>query len=403
MTDVSRCGMGLRSGLRLAFWLLLGAALLPFSVRAEGFAAVAERLAAEGDAAVAAYDPADGFAVADAVSGLYFDVFEASGMEAAVGARDGARKSHLESRFGEVIGLAGRSADKPAVEAAWAGLRAELVAEGKALDGTDAGFWSLMLQAFLILLREGFEAILVVTALVAYLRRIGAPDKVRVVYHGVGWALAASLLAAWLLAAVFEISGAGREALEGVVMLVAAGVLAYVSHWLLARRDAARWQHYIRGQIDAAVSRGSLFTLGFAAFLAVFREGAETVLFYQALAAQATDGTLPLWIGFAVAAVALAGVYAALRNASQRLPLGLFFGATAVLLFVLAVSFAGGGILELQEAGWVGITPLAGWPRLPAIGLYPTLETVVAQLALAALSLAGATLLLRRRAAAVGA
>lgn len=340
---------------------------------------VVAEIAERGNAAVAAYTPETGLDTADAFSALYFDVFEGSGMELAVGMEDPDLKGELESQFGTVIGHASQGGPKAKVAAAWETLRANLRAVAATRGGAETGFWALLVQSFLILLREGFEAILVVTALAAYLRRSGAGDRMPVLYHGVGWALVASAATAYALTVLFEVSGAAQEALEGVTMLVAAAVLFYVSYWLFAKREAARWQAYVQGRIDRALSGGGLFTLGFAAFLAVYREGAETVLFYQALAGQADGSYAPLAIGFGAAAVALGGVFWAMRSASLRLPLGLFFGVTAALLYYLAISFAGTGMLELQEAGWVPVTPLEGVPRVGWLGLHPTLESVAAQ------------------------
>ena len=232
------------------------------------------------------------------------------------------------------------------------------------------------------LLREGFEAILVVTALTTYLRRQGAEQQLSVVYLGIGLAVVASLLTAWLFTAVFSLSGAAQEALEGVTMLLASAVLFYVSYWLISKSESARWQAWIQGQINKALTRGSLFALGFAAFLAVYREGAETVLFYHALAGQAEGQQAALLLGFVAASLGLFVIYWLMKTASLKLPLGLFFSVTAALLYYLAVTFAGNGILELQEAGWVGITPVNWLPRIGWLGLHPTLETFAAQLLL---------------------
>jgi len=129
-------------------------------------------------------------------------------------------------------------------------------------DPADGHFGWLALQSFLVLLREGFEAILLIAALGAYLRRAGAADKLPVLYWGVSWALAASAVTNLLFSLFLERVGAARETLEGIVMLVAAAILFYVSYWLFANRKAARWQAYIRHQIDQALSRGSLLALG---------------------------------------------------------------------------------------------------------------------------------------------
>lgn len=353
------------------------------------FGAVVAEIAAEADAAVANYEPGAGHKTADVFSHLYFDVFEESGMESAVGLADPGRKRELESLFGKVIGLATQAAPKADVIAAWRSLDERLRATAAeqppaATQGAQTTAWATALQSFLILLREGFEALLVVTALIAYLRRSGAAARVRIIWHGVGWALAASLVTAWAFEALFEVSGKGREALEGVTLLIAAAVLFYVSYWLFAKREAARWQRYVQGQIDKALAGNQVFALGFASFLAVYREGAETVLFYQALLAGSGGHEAAVAGGFAGAVVALGALYWVMRSASLRLPLGVFFAATAVLLYYLSIRFAGTGILELQEAQWVSITPVAWLPRIDWLGLFPTVESLAAQVAILA-------------------
>jgi high-affinity iron transporter len=331
------------------------------------------------------YEPDQGMDTVDAFSDIYFYVFEGSGMEAIIGLNDPGSKSELESLFSSVIGLAFKARPHAEVSQAWETLRTRLASVAVNVAGKESeGFWSVLLQSFFILLREGFEAILVITALTTYLKRQGEDDMLPVIYHGVAWALVASVLTAVLLSVVFEVSGSIQEALEGVTMLVAAGVLFYVSYWLISKREAARWQAYIRTKMNKALSRGSALALGFAAFLAVYREGAETVLFYQAMAGQADGSYGAIAIGFVIALLGLGSCYWLMRAASFRLPIGLFFTLTAALLYYLAISFAGTGVLELQAANWVSITPLEWVPRIPWLGLYPSMETMLAQLVLLA-------------------
>ncbi len=356
-------------------------------------------IVSKGEAAIGAYAAKDGISTADKISSLYFDIFEGSGMEAALGMRDANLKAGLESMFSRVIGLASRGAPPKELRAAWTDLRKRLeeTARSQSQQEAGSGFMAAFIQSFLILVREGFEAILVITALITYLRRSGEGNKVRVIYHGVGWALAASFMTAYLLALVIDISGTSREGLEGVTMLIASMVLFYVSYWLISKRQADRWQNYVRGRIDRALSGGKLFTLGFAAFLAVYREGAETVLFYQALYAGTKEQTVPIVIGFLAAMVALAFLYWLLRTASFKLPIGVFFSATAAFLYFLAVTFAGAGVLELQGARWVSVTPLDWMPQVTWLGLFPTVESVAAQLLLFVPLMAAAFWWLRKR------
>jgi high-affinity iron transporter len=342
--------------------------------------ALVATMTAQGDAAIAAYTPERGSTTADVFADLYFDSFEGSGLEAAIAMVDPSFKLVLEAQFGQLMGKARKG---ETLTTAWATLRADLERVPGVIT-PKAGFWGTFLQSFLILVREGFEALLVISALTTSLRRSGAADKVKIVYHGVGWALGASLLTAWALSSLIHMGGEGREVMEGGTMLLASAVLFYCSYWLFAKREAARWQSYVKQQIDQALSKGRLFALGFAAFLAVYREGAETALFYQALAAAAPGQIMALAAGLATAIVALAGITFAMRVLSVRLPLGVFFAATAGLLYFLALSFAGKGVLELQNGKALSITPLNGWPSLDWIGLFPTVEGVAAQALLVA-------------------
>ncbi len=343
------------------------------------FAKVSGSVITQGDAAIKAYVPKKGLATADQVSSLYFDVFEGSGMEAAIGLQDAELKSDIESRFSRLIGLTTQGAAREKVAAAWQELRQIMTKTAQFQANVESGFLSTLLQAFLILVREGFEAILIITALATYLRRSGESDKVRVIYHGAGWGIVASLVTAYILTSVIELAGASRGGLEGITLLIASAVLFYVSYWFISKREADRWQEYVHGRIERALSGGRLLTLGFAAFLAVYREGAETVLFYQAMIAGAQGQSVAVVSGFMAAVVALGGLYWVMRSASFRLPMGAFFSITAVFLYFLSVTFAGTAIVELQEVRWIPITPLDWMPRVSWLGLFPTVEGVAAQ------------------------
>ena len=370
---------------RLLVALMLLFAALP--ALAEGttavdWFAVAGELSAKGDALIAGYDPANGAAVSDGFSDLYFDVFEGSGMEEAIGLASPSTKSELEAMFADIVGKAAQGRPRTDIDATWVRLKSRLSTVVSQQADADRSAIATFVQSFLILLREGFEAMLVVAALVTYLRRAGQADKVTIIWQGVAWALAASLVAAWVLTGALRISGQGREVLEGAVLLLAAGVLFYVSFWLLSKRESASWQSYIKSQVEGAAASGRLWALGMAAFLAVFREGAETVLFYQALALASPDQMPALIAGMAAAAAALMVVFVAMRALSLRLPLRLFFAATAALLFYLAFMFAGKGMLELQEGRVISITPIDWLPRVEWLGFFPTLESVGVQLVL---------------------
>jgi high-affinity iron transporter len=162
-------------------------------------------------------------------------------------------------------------------------------------------------------------------------------------------------------------------------MLLAAAVLFFVSYWLISKAEAERWQRYIQGKVKTAVATGNLFALGGAAFLAVYREGVETVLFYKALLDGAGPQAGAVVLGFAVGLAGLAVVYVLYQRLGRRLPLRQFFLVTGGLLYYLAVVFAGKGVAELQGAGIVSTTLVPWMPRIDGLGLYPTVETLAAQ------------------------
>lgn len=261
----------------------------------------------------------------------------------------------------------------------------------------EAGAWGTAAEAFVIIVREGFEAILIILALVVYLRRSGGGNLTGVIWWGVSAAVAASIAVAWAVEAVFPPNGNSAVVMEGFTMLAAAVVLFYVSYWLFARREAERWTGYVKAQVQKAVSRDSIWALAAAAFLAVFREGAETVLFYRALFAGGPGLESAGWLGFFAGVLALAVIYLVMRASVMRLPIGLFFTVTAIYLYYLAVRFTGVGVHELQEAGWVMETAIVGVSNVKWLGLYPTVETLFAQLLTLVPLAVGGALVWRKR------
>lgn len=238
---------------------------------------------------------------------------------------------------------------------------------------------TVFVGALTILLREGVEALLIVIAMVAFLRKAERPQALRYVHAGWISALAAGALT-WLVATyVVSISGASREVTEGLSSLFAAAVLLSVGLWMHQKGQAGQWQAYLKQHLTAAMEKRSAWALFALAFIAVYREVFETVLFYSALAA---DGNGPALLGGFVTGLVLLSVIAAVfLRTSARMPIGKFFSFSSVLVAVLAVVLVGKGIAGLQEAGWMMATPVTGL-RVPVLGIYPTIQSYGAQLAL---------------------
>jgi high-affinity iron transporter len=308
-------------------------------------------------------------------------------VEREVRGKDPGLAAELEADFAALRATATQGAG-----AALDGARARLIAgldRAGTLLGERLSPVNLFVQSFVIMLREGLEAILIVGALMTFLAKMGAADRRRHVNAGVLAAIAASLLTALALETVFHLSPAHQEALEGLTMVVATAVLFYVSYWLLSKMEVVKWSHFVKSKVHDAVTSGSALALASAAFLAVYREGFETVLFYKALIISAgpTAALAPIAGGMLLGALILVGVYIAVNRFGIRLPLKPFFAVTSGFLYYMAFVFAGAGIAELQEGGFVPMTPVPWAPRIPALGIHPTVETLVAQCVLIALAL----------------
>jgi high-affinity iron transporter len=252
--------------------------------------------------------------------------------------------------------------------------------------------------AFLIYLREGLEAALLVGALLAGLRRLGRPEGIRYVHAGWLFALPAGVATWWVFDRAISMGADQRELVEAVVALLAAAVLFSVSFWMISKVESRHWMAYLRGQLERGVSRRSLYVLSGLAFLAVYREAAETILFTQALLLESETQRTEVWAG-ALLGLATVGVAAFVMNRTVlRLPLGPFFAVSSVLLCGLAMSFAGAGMYALVSAGYLTPRPVP-IPEIPWIGLYPDLTGVLVQAAIVLVVMgAGLATLWKRRA-----
>ena len=306
----------------------------------------------------------------------YLDGFEP--VEAVLAMRDGALMGRVEQAMAGFRQAIGRGESEAQLGQRLAQIDGLLDQAEAALAPEAESSVATFLGSFAILLREGLEALLVVIAMIAFLRRAERTDALRYVHSGWVAALLAGA-ATWLVATyAISISGKSRELTEGFGSLLAALVLLSVGVWMHGKAQADEWRRYIAAKMQGALSRGSAWFLFGLAFIVVYREVFETILFYAALWT-AENGAI-LLAGALTAVALLAAIAWVMLRFSRKLPIAQFFRYSAILIAVLAVVLAGKGIGALQEAGTIGITPLAAVPRVAMLGLFPTVEAVAAQL-----------------------
>ena len=315
-------------------------------------------------------------------------------LEVPVGAKDPQLVTALEGHFGE-FKSAVHAGDTAAARAAREAIESRLP-DVMALSHRVSDAWAAFLQSLLIIVREGFEAILVIGAIAAFLSKTGHRDRLRAIWWGSAIGVLASIVTAIVLQTTLRAIPASRDLLEGITMLIAVALLFSVSYWLISKVEAANWQKFIREQVSSALERGGGKALAFAAFLAVYREGAETALFYQALLGEAQHLTLPILLGVAVGGAVLAVIFTLFHRFGVRIPLRPFFAATSGLLYLMAFVMAGRGVHELQDANVIAVTHVRGVPTVELLGIFPTAQTLLAQGVLVAALVIALTVSLRR-------
>ena len=349
-----------------------------------------DRIGVQMDQVYEIYKTGNAEGAKDAVNDIYYGIYEKDGLESAVRSGISSKSANLtEYQFYTLKKVIRAGAPQAEVEAEGAKLLDMIQAEVTALEtkGVESGGWAMFLQAFLILLREGIEAILVLVGIIAYLGRAGHEKELSTVYN---WAIAGiimSFITAYLFVEVLDnttTTGSGREIIEGCTALFAVLVLLGTSAWMGGKSNAKAWKSYIDKQVKLTLSTGKSRALGAAVFLAVYREGAEVILFYQALFNNAVGDVDMIWAGFVTACVALALIFFLTQRGALRIPIGPFFKVTSAFMFILAVTFLGGGLKELQEADVISTSVIEAVPvpSIDLLGLYPTYETIVPQILL---------------------
>lgn len=249
--------------------------------------------------------------------------------------------------------------------------------------------------SFMIMLREGLEAVLIVAAVLGYLEASRNGRYKGAVIKGVGLAGVATILTFVAAAVLINIAPVQRELLEAATAVLAVVMLFYVSFWLITRLEHRRWMEFVKAKVWTATSTGSTLALAGVGFTAVYREGFETVLFYQALLSFARGLTQWVVLGAVLGLAVLVGVGFSIFRAGRKVPIKLFLGTAVVLVMVLSVAFAGNAVRSLQQSATIPVTFLEGVPRLPIFlaeltGWHPTAQTLLTQAVLALIYVAGA-------------
>jgi len=293
-------------------------------------------------------------------------------LEAQISAHDPNRTQSVEIAFRDF--RAALVGGNPALIQKQAGVLDELLSR----SGSRAGDTLPFVAAFIIYFREGIEAALLVGALLGGVRRLGRVDASRAIHIGWATALVAGGISWFLFSRLIAIAPSQRELVEAFIGLLAALVLFSVSFWMISKAESRKWMAFLNNQMSRGLGSGRVWSFAGIAFLAVYRECAETILFTEALLIEAVGNPWPVFAG---ALAGLAGVVLAalaIRNAFQRLPLPIFFGASGFLLSLLAVAFAGSSVSAFVAAGYLSPRPIA-FPSFPLLGIHPDLSSLAVQ------------------------
>jgi high-affinity iron transporter len=385
--DLNRLGVTDRSKVELGSAVIEGQ-----DVSSADLAAQKQVLAEAFDAVARQAETGPPEEAASAMTSAYFDAFDP--LERRLVARRPQEIRPLEARFNALRGRIGAGLKGEVLVAELASLRND-VSDAIARSQSGGTFGTAFFASLVTILREGVEVILLLTMLITLVAKAGQPKAMAAIRWGVGSAAVASMLTAvGLNLLVVTSQGRAREQIEGWVLMLAAGVLFYVSYWLISQTESKRWTDYLKNQVKRGVAAGGFGTLGLTSFLAVYREGAETALMYQGLiAGQAGSklGIVGVVAGLLVGLIGLGLIYRIIRSTSIKLPLRTFFKVTGFVLFGMAIVFAGNGVFELQSSGLLKISPIAFLGAgVPWLGLHPNVQVLSVQ----ALLLGGALIAL---------
>ena len=335
--------------------------------------------------AMAAYRAGDSRQATELALAAYLDGFEP--VEPLLAARDNPLMLEIEAAMGRLRTGIAANVDSAQLQAQIDDLQALFGEAEQVLAQDQTSSVASFVAAFTILLREGLEALLIVLAMIAMLRKAERAEMLPWVHAGWASALLAGAVT-WVLSTwVIAISGATRELTEGFGSLLAALVLVWVGIWMHGKSHAEAWQRYVRDKLGHALGKASGLFLLALVFVVVYREVFETILFYATIWSQGSKDSVVA--GGAVAALLLVAIGWIMLRYSRRLPIGQFFRYSSLLIAVLAVVLIGKAVSALQEGGYLPVLWIDGGPRLELLGVYPTAQGIAAQVGIAVLLAVG--------------
>jgi high-affinity iron transporter len=307
----------------------------------------------------------------------------------------------VEFQFAELRSLIKQQADFEEIKEVTIAIKRNMDESERLVSGTGTLAPAIAFtSSFAIIFREGLESVLILGAIITYLEASRNTKYKKYLYYGVVAAFGATAVT-WIIAAyIIEISGANRELIEAIAALSATAILFYVSFWVLNKIEHKKWMEFVKAKVWQATTTGSVMVFVGLAFFTVYREGFETVLFYQAMAGFAKYMEVYVALGFVAGMVSLLVIFYVMRKLGKRLPLRALFGLTMGVGAYLSIAFLGNAIRELQVielmpyTGMIGIIPRLDINLAAMTGIYPTLETVIGQIILLGIYLAAASYVL---------
>ena len=310
----------------------------------------------------------------------------------------------VEFQFAELRNMIKEQADYEKIQEVTIAIKRNLDESERIVSGTGTIAPSIaFVSSFAIIFREGLESVLILGAIITYLEASRNTQFKKYIYYGILAAFGATAVT-WVIASyIIDISGTSRELIEAIAALSATAVLFYVSFWVLNKIEHKKWMEFVKAKVWQATTTGSVMVFVMLSFFTVYREGFETVLFYQAMSGFAKYMEAFVGLGFVIGIGSLLLLYFVMRKLGKRLPLRALFGLTMGVGAYLSIAFLGNAIRELQiievlpYTGLIGIIPRLDINLAAMTGIYPTLETIIGQIALLAVYLVASTYVLVMR------